>query len=118
MPEIASRHSLEQIDTVFHEALKEAKVKPEDLNLIAVTQGPGLIGSLLIGICFAKTLSYQMNLPLIGVNHLEAHLAANFIANNGKKEKAPDSFIGLLVSGGHTSLTFHEAGKAHLLGWP
>jgi len=111
VPEIASRHCLEQIDTVFKEALKEAKVKPGDLDLVAVTEGPGLIGSLLVGITFAKSLSYQLKIPLVGVNHLEAHLAANFIGQN-----EPSSYVGLIVSGGHTSLTYHKRGKAEALG--
>ncbi len=111
VPEIASRHCLEQIDTVFQEALSEAKVKAEDIDLIAVTHGPGLIGSLLVGVSFAKALAYKLNVPLVGVNHLEAHLSANFI---GKKE--PKKFVGLLVSGGHTSLSYHQNGKVAMLG--
>lgn len=111
VPEIASRHSLEQIDTVFHEALRQANVKVKDIDLIAVTMGPGLIGSLLVGISFAKALSYQLKKPIVGVNHLDAHLVANFI---GVKE--PSKYIGLLVSGGHTSISFHQKGKVKLLG--
>ncbi len=102
MPEIASRHALEQIDTVFKEALKKAKVRAEDLDLIAVTRGPGLIGSLLVGVSFAKALSFELGIPLVGVNHLEAHLVANFI-----QKKEPARYVGLLVSGGHTSLSYH-----------
>jgi len=111
VPEIASRHCMEQIQCVFEEALREAKIKPGDLDLIAVTQGPGLIGSLLVGVAFAKALAYQLEIPLVGVNHMEAHLVANFF---GQKE--PRRFIGLLVSGGHTMLTFCEKGKIHILG--
>jgi len=111
VPEIASRHALEQIDTVFSEALSEAKVTPQQLELIAVTQGPGLIGSLLVGVSFAKALGYAVGIPFVGVNHLEAHLAAVFIGN-----KAPERFVGLLVSGGHTMLTLHEKGKVKILG--
>lgn len=111
VPEIASRHCLEQIDTVFNEALSEAKVTPKDLDLIAVTQGPGLIGSLLVGVSFAKALAYRLKIPLVGVNHLEAHLAANFIGN-----KEPKKYVGLLVSGGHTSLSYHQNGKVTMLG--
>jgi N6-L-threonylcarbamoyladenine synthase len=102
---------MEQIQCVFEEALQEAKIRPEDLDLVAVTQGPGLIGSLLVGVAFAKALAYQLNIPLVGVNHMEAHLVANFF---GAKE--PKRFIGLLVSGGHTMLTFCEKGKIHILG--
>lgn len=111
VPEIASRHSLEQIDTVLSEALKQAKITVKDIDLIAVTMGPGLIGSLLVGISFAKALSYQLKKPIIGVNHLDAHLVANFI---GIKE--PAKYIGLLVSGGHTSISYHQKGKVKLLG--
>ncbi|HRY85348.1 MAG TPA: tRNA (adenosine(37)-N6)-threonylcarbamoyltransferase complex transferase subunit TsaD, partial [Candidatus Omnitrophota bacterium] len=101
VPEIASRHCMEQIECVFHEAVRQAHCKPSDLDLIAVTQGPGLIGSLLVGVAFAKSLAYQLGIPLVGVNHMEAHLVANFF---GTPE--PKRFIGLLVSGGHTMLTF------------
>ena len=76
-----------------------------------MTQGPGLIGSLLVGVAFAKALAYQLEIPIVGVNHMEAHLVANFF---GQKE--PKRFIGLLVSGGHTMLTFCEKGKIHILG--
>ena len=111
VPEIASRHCMEQIQCVFEEVLREARIKPQDLDLIAVTQGPGLIGSLLVGVSFAKALAYQLNISLVGVNHMEAHLVANFF---GAKE--PKRFIGLLVSGGHTMLTYCEKGKIHILG--
>lgn len=111
VPEIASRHCLEQMDVVYLQALKKARVQARELDLIAVTKGPGLIGSLLVGVCFAKALSYQLKIPLVGVNHLEAHLAANFIG-----EKEPGRYVGLLVSGGHTSLTLHEKGRMKLLG--
>jgi len=111
VPEIASRHCLEQMDVVYKEALKKARVRAHELDLIAVTRGPGLIGSLLVGVCFAKTLSYQLKIPLIGVNHLEAHLAANFIG-----EREPERYIGLLISGGHTSISLHEKRRMKLLG--
>lgn len=111
VPEIASRHCLEQIDFVFNEAMRQAGVKPEELNLIAVTEGPGLIGSLFVGMGFAKALSYKLGIPLVAVNHLEAHFAANFIEN-----AQPEKYVGLLVSGGHTSLTYYENGKFELLG--
>ena len=98
VPEIASRHCMEQIDLVLNQALKEAKVKLSDIQLIAVTKGPGLIGSLFVGMGFAKALSYRLGIPLVAVNHLEAHFAANFIG-----QAVPKKYIGLLVSGGHTS---------------
>ena len=111
VPEIASRHSLEQIEAVYEEALQTAGIKEEELELIAVTEGPGLIGSLFVGVCFAKALSYRLGIPLVGVNHLEAHLVSNFI-----EEEEPERYIGLLVSGGHTMLTLHEKGSVKLLG--
>lgn len=111
VPEIASRHCMEQIQCVFEESLREAGIGAKDLDLIAVTRGPGLIGSLLVGVAFAKALAYQLDVPLVGVNHMEAHLVANFF---GAKE--PGRFIGLLVSGGHTMLTFCDHGDIHVLG--
>jgi len=121
VPEIASRHCLEQIDFVYQKALEQAKVKASDLDVIAVTYGPGLIGSLLVGVCFAKSLSYQLKLPLIPANHLEAHLEAPFISNLGRFDQVlttqkPKTYIGLLVSGGHTSLTYHRGKSVTLLG--
>lgn len=111
VPEIASRHSLEQMQVVLDQALQTAKVKLKDLDLIAVTYGPGLIGSLFVGVCFAKALSYALGIPLIGVNHLEAHLVASFIG-----AKQPVNFIGLLVSGGHTHLSYHRKNRVQILG--
>ena len=112
VPEIASRHCLEQIDLVFETALQEAKVSKEDLDLIAVTRGPGLVGSLLVGLSFAKALAYQLKIPFVGVNHLEGHLAANFIGNSVPR----GTMVGLVVSGGHTELTYHRNGSVKILG--
>lgn len=111
VPEIASRHCLEAIDLVYQETLRKSRLKPAQIDLIAVTQGPGLIGSIFVGISFAKALSFSLDIPLIGVNHIEAHLEANFIGN-----KKPKTFVGLIVSGGHTSLVLFKNGKYHLLG--
>ncbi len=112
VPEIASRHCLEQMNLVFEAALREAKVSKGKINLIAVTRGPGLVGSLLVGLSFAKALAYQLKVPFIGVNHLEAHLAANFISN-----PLPEAgFVGLIVSGGHTEITYHRNGTVKILG--
>jgi N6-L-threonylcarbamoyladenine synthase len=99
IPEIASRAQLESICFVVDEALKKAKVSHRDLDLVAVTQGPGLIGSLLVGHSFARALSIGWKLPLVGINHVRAHLYAAFIEN-----KISFPFVGLVVSGGHTSL--------------
>jgi len=111
VPEIASRHSLEQIDFVMKQALEKAGVRLGDIGLVAVTNGPGLIGSLFVGVCFAKALSYQLKKPLVGVNHLEAHLAANFIG-----AEPPERYAGLLVSGGHTLISLHEDGQTRIIG--
>ena len=102
IPEIASRVHSEVIDQVTRKALLDAHLKFKDIDLIAVTKGPGLVGSLLTGISFAKALSLGLNRPLIGVDHLQAHLYANFLNNNFKK----NPFIGLVISGGHTSIFF------------
>ncbi len=115
VPEIASRHALEQMEFVFAQALEKAKVKAADLDLVAVTYGPGLIGSLLVGVCFAKALGYRLGIPLVGVNHLEAHLSACFMVPESGG-KMPKEFIGLLVSGGHTLITHHRGKKTQVLG--
>lgn len=100
VPELASRRHIESIVPIVVEALERAKITLKDIQGIAVTQGPGLIGSLLVGLSFAKSLSFATGLPLVGVNHLEAHLSAIFL-----EEKPPKfPFLGLVVSGGHTSL--------------
>ena len=100
VPELASRKHIEAIVPMVNEALERAGVSLKEIDGIAVTQGPGLVGSLLVGLSFAKSLSFASGAPLIGVNHIEAHLSAIFL-----EEKAPRfPFIGLVVSGGHTSL--------------
>ncbi len=97
VPEIASRKHLELIDGIYAKALDEAGLSSDDIDLISVTNGPGLIGSILSGLCFAKGLSLVLNKPLIAVNHIEAHALSIFI------EKEVDfPFIALVVSGGHT----------------
>ncbi len=111
VPEIASRHCLEAIDLVYQRTLRKARLKPKQIDLIAVTRGPGLIGSIFVGVSFAKALSFSLEIPLIGVNHIEAHLEANFITR-----KKPSAFIGLIVSGGHTSLVRYQKNHYHLLG--
>ncbi len=100
VPELASRRHIECIVPMVTEALEQAKVTLRDIDGIAVTQGPGLVGSLLVGLSFAKSLSFITGVPFVGVNHIEAHLSAIFL-----EEKSPKfPFIGLVVSGGHTSL--------------
>lgn len=108
VPEIASRKHLEVISSVIKQAIYDANVRLKEIEGIAVTCGPGLIGSLLIGLSTAKALAYSLNIPLVGVNHLEGHIAAAFLSE--KVPKLP--FIALVVSGGHTSVylvkNFHE----------
>lgn len=98
VPEVASRKHIEVISTVVEEALEKANVKLCDIDAVAVTYGPGLVGALLVGLQYAKALAYSINKPLIGVNHIEGHISANFIQY--KDLKPP--FICLVVSGGHT----------------
>ncbi len=100
VPELASRKHIESIVPIVTEALETAKITFRDIDGISVTQGPGLIGSLLIGLSFAKSLSLVTGLPFVGINHIEAHLSAIFLDENPPKFP----FIGLVVSGGHTSL--------------
>ena len=100
VPEIASRNHVENISPVMKEALKEANVKIDDVDGIACTYGPGLVGALLVGVSYAKALSYAANKPLIGVNHIQGHIAANYITY--KELKPP--FLTLLISGGNTQL--------------
>jgi N6-L-threonylcarbamoyladenine synthase len=100
VPEIASRKHLEAIVPVVFEALDDAHVSLDDIGGIAVTRGPGLIGSLLVGLSLAKAVAYARDIPFVGVNHLEGHVAAIFLTDH-----APEfPFVALLVSGGHTMI--------------
>ena len=100
VPEIASRNHVKNINFVVKEALKQANVTFQDLDLISCTKGPGLVGALLVGVAYAKGLSLALNKPLLGVNHIEGHIAANYISH---KELQPP-FLCLIISGGHTHL--------------
>ncbi len=100
VPEIASRCHTEVINEIMKESLKEANMKLEDIDGIAVTYGPGLVGALLVGVSYAKGLSFATNKPLIPVNHIEGHIAANYLTH--KDLKPP--FLCLIISGGHTHL--------------
>ena len=100
VPEIASRKHIENIMPVIDAALREAKVTLEQIDAVAVTYGPGLVGALLVGLSAAKALAWATNKPLIGVNHLEGHVFANFLAD----ETLKPPFMALVVSGGHTAL--------------
>ena len=113
VPELASRDHARVVSQVTEEALKEAQIELSDLAGIAVTAGPGLVGSLLVGLSFAKALAYRSELPLVAVHHLAGHLAAAELAD--ETLKAP--YLGLVVSGGHTALYRVQAeGAPTLLG--
>ena len=113
VPELASRAHVQVIGSVIHQALDEARVGLDQLDGIAVTAGPGLVGSLLVGVMYGKTLAYSLDLPFIGVNHLEGHLFAPKLED--PELKPP--FIAVLVSGGHTMLLDVPAwGEYRLLG--
>ncbi len=108
VPELASREHLEKIDPIVDQALKEANVSLKEIEAVAVTQGPGLIGSLLIGVCYAKALAFGLDIPIVGVNHIEGHVFSVAFENPPVKYPA----LALIVSGGHTNLFFiPEAGK-------
>ncbi|HEX3016160.1 MAG TPA: tRNA (adenosine(37)-N6)-threonylcarbamoyltransferase complex transferase subunit TsaD [Desulfobacteria bacterium] len=113
VPEIASRHHLENLPLVVDQALREAGLTFADLSAIAVTHGPGLVGALLVGLSGAKAMAAAQGLPLIGVNHLEGHIYANFLV----KPDLEFPLLCLLVSGGHTHLLILRAhGKYSVLG--
>lgn len=100
VPEVASRKHLENINYIVDEALQQAEMKLQDIDAVAVTSGPGLVGALLIGLTTAKALAYSINKPLVGVNHIEGHIAANYLQH---KELEPP-FICLVASGGHSHI--------------
>lgn len=105
IPEIASRRQLESITAVVEEALRTADVKANDVDAVAVTREPGLIGSLLVGISFARALAWAVHKPIVDVNHIEAHLYASFLRRADEHADLPPlPAVGLVVSGGHTSL--------------
>ena len=113
VPEVASRKHIENINDVVSEALINANVTYEQLDAVAVTYGPGLVGALLVGVNFAKGLSYAWQKPLIGVNHIEGHICANYIEN--KNLEPP--FICMVASGGHTHLVYvKDYGVYEILG--
>ena len=113
VPEIASRKHIEKINQVVRQALEEAKVTWDDVTAIAVTYGPGLVGALLVGVSFAKSLAFALKKPLVGVHHIEGHISANYIEN--KELKPP--FMCLVVSGGHSHLVkVKDYGDYEILG--
>ncbi len=100
VPELASRRHIEKIVAVVEEALEQAAVDRRDLDGVCATQGPGLVGSLLVGFSFAKALAYGLGLPMAGINHLEGHVNSVFLTD----DPPPFPFVALLASGGHTSI--------------
>ncbi len=100
VPEIASRNHIQNISAVTKEAIKQANIKFDDIDVVAVTYGPGLVGALLVGLSYAKALSYALQKPLVGVNHIEGHIAANYITY---KELEPE-FLCMMMSGGNTQI--------------
>ena len=113
VPEIASRKHMEQINQVVDKALSDACKTKDDIDAIAVTYGPGLVGALLVGVAFAKALAYAWDKPLVGVHHIEGHISANYIEN---KDLEPP-FMCLVVSGGHTHLVeVLDYGKYNIVG--
>ncbi len=100
VPEIASRKHIEKINPVIKEALSQAEVSLEDIDVIGVTYGPGLVGALLVGVAHAKAISYAANIPLVGVHHIEGHISANYI----QYPELQPPFLCLIVSGGHSHL--------------
>lgn len=105
VPEIASRKHIEAIDFVTEQALKDAGVTLRDVDAVAVTAGPGLVGALLVGVSYAKALAYAMGVPLIPVHHIEGHIAANYIAH--PELKPP--FVALVASGGHSHIVYAKS---------
>ena len=100
MPEIASRNHVEAISNVMKKSLEDAKVEINDIDAIACTYGPGLVGALLVGVSYAKALSYALDKPLIAVNHIKGHIAANYITH----EKLEPPFLCMMMSGGNTQI--------------
>ncbi|MFV0531341.1 MAG: tRNA (adenosine(37)-N6)-threonylcarbamoyltransferase complex transferase subunit TsaD [Flavobacteriales bacterium] len=103
VPELASRVHQQNIVPVVHEAVKVANITEKEIDAVAFTKGPGLMGSLLVGTSFAKSLALALNIPLIEVNHMQAHILAHFI-DNANNEKPEFPFICLTISGGHTQI--------------
>ncbi|HEY7700593.1 MAG TPA: tRNA (adenosine(37)-N6)-threonylcarbamoyltransferase complex transferase subunit TsaD, partial [Vicinamibacteria bacterium] len=112
VPELASRQHLRHIGPIVAGALKEAAVSLQDISAIAVTQGPGLVGSLLVGLSFAKSIAYARGIPLVAVDHLEGHIRAVYLES---KAPIPHPAVSLVVSGGHTSLFLMEREEKYQL---
>lgn len=100
MPEIASRNHIEAISRVTKKALKEANVNRKDIDAITPTYGPGLVGALLVGVSYAKALAFANEIPLVGVNHIQGHIAANYITY----QELEPPFLCVMMSGGNTQI--------------
>jgi len=103
VPELASRAHQQNIVPVVHQAIEKAGIAKEQLHAVAFTRGPGLMGSLLVGTSFAKSLAFGLNIPLIDVNHMQAHILAHFITEDNH-QKPPFPFLAMTISGGHTQI--------------
>lgn len=113
VPEVASRKHVEMVNIVIKEALDEARVTIDDIDIIGATYGPGLVGALLVGLSTAKAMAYAAKKKFVGVNHIEGHICANFAAH---KELEPP-FVCLVVSGGHTNIVYiNDYGKFEIIG--
>lgn len=113
VPEIASRHHLQNMNGVVDQALKQADVTFDDIDLIGVTKGPGLVGALLMGVATAKAISFAKDIPLVGVNHMHGHISANLI----QYPELEPPFMSLIVSGGHTNIVqVTDYGECTVLG--
>lgn len=113
VPEVASRNHITAISNIFKEALMQANIKKEEIDAVAVTYGAGLMGALLVGVNFAKSLAYSLDVPLIAVSHVHGHIAANYISHPSLEPP----FICLMVSGGHTAiLKIEDYNKMTMLG--
>ena len=104
VPELASRAHQEHVVPVVHQALQQAGIRKEELSAIAFTQGPGLMGALLVGTCFARSMAQALGIPLLAVDHIQAHVLAHFIQDGEERPVPAFPFINLTVSGGHTQL--------------
>ena len=115
VPEIASREHLQHLFPLVSRALEDAQASWGDVEKIAVTAGPGLIGALLVGVAGAQGLSYALGVPLIAVNHLEGHLYSPYLRREGASIPLPDRFLSLVISGGHSSIYDVRCGKVTML---
>src|ERR1700694_5373 len=115
VPEIASREHLQHLFPLLRRTLADAGAKWSDLDAVAVTSGPGLIGALLVGVAGAQGLAYGLGLPVVPVNHLEGHIFSPYLRNEGKAFARPERFLALVISGGHSSFYDVRTGEVKML---